>query len=103
MHTKWEISSLQNQLAVIKELKKKTNKQTKLDNFLLKTSPKSLRYNNNNNKWSYSQYFGLQDAQNALRKRIYKVSRSQGNSQKASDLTFALAFQNIPVRNIFMV
>ena len=48
-------------------------------------------------------YFGLQNAQNALRKRIYKVSRSQGNSQKTSDLTFALAFPNISLRNIFMV
>ena len=80
----------------------KKNKQTKLDNFLFNMSPKSLRYNNNN-KLSYSQYFGFQDAQNALRKRIYKVSRSQGNFQKTSDLTFALAFQNIPLRNIFMV
>ena len=81
-----------------KKTEKKT-KQTKLDNFLFNMSAKSLRYyssNNNNNKWSYSQYFGLQNAQNTLRKRIYKVSRSQGNSQKTSDLTFALAFQIFP-------
>ena len=57
-----------------KKTEKKT-KQTKLDNFLFNMSAKSLRYNNsnnNNNKWSYSQYFGLQNAQNTLENEFIK-------------------------------